>query len=85
LVKFYADYYWCAVIVGFFDVVLTFGLFFIPGLFDSKDICEEMIERHEMDMDLESCISLIIKLKVFMIVILCLKCLVEVQYLKTFR
>jgi hypothetical protein len=75
LVEKFAYTYWITVIIGFLLTGFIALLLFLPGLSDDpKEICEDM----ETDMDLESCISLIITFR-FLILVFCgLKNLIEV-------
>ena len=43
-----------------------------------KDVCKGMIERHETDMDLETCISFLFNTSVLVVILLLIKNLVEV-------
>jgi len=75
-IRIFAYYFWYKVILGFALSIL----FSVLAFHLDRDICEELIGQHEIDVDLETCMDLYVKTAAWMVVLLGLTCLVELHF-----
>ncbi|KAF0552130.1 wd40 repeat-like protein [Gigaspora margarita] len=76
-VSIFSYYYWAKVVLEFFSsIVFSFSLFIV----DAKSICRDMIDGHETDMDLETCISMITKGRIFLMIFVAVICFIELHF-----
>ena len=77
LVAVFAFCYWVTVIIESIWTIMTSLLVFETSSVDVY-YCKRLIENCETDIDLETCISIMFRNKVFMVTLLCITCLLEV-------
>ncbi|KAF0552131.1 wd40 repeat-like protein [Gigaspora margarita] len=73
----FSYYYWAKVVLEFFSSIVFFYSLFIV---DAKHICRDMIDRHETDMDLETCISIITKGRILLVKFVAVICFIELYF-----
>ncbi|GES97266.1 hypothetical protein GLOIN_2v1665395 [Rhizophagus clarus] len=77
MVEAFARIYWYTVILGFMLTALVAFLLFSS---DPKETCKRMIDNHETNMDLETCVSSIITTYILVMVFLGVKNLIELHF-----
>jgi len=75
-VKVFAYYYWFQLVLGFILSIV----FSVLAFYFDKDICQSLVERTEVDMDLDQCMEWYVKTAAMMVVLLELTCLIELHF-----
>ncbi|CAI2166809.1 9873_t:CDS:2 [Funneliformis geosporum] len=75
-VKIYAMFYWWQLMLGF-TISIVFS---VVAFYFDKDVCSELIEQPEVDMDMESCMEWYIKTAASMVVMLAISCIIDLHF-----
>uniref|UniRef100_A0A1D1YLN1 Zinc transporter 5 n=1 Tax=Anthurium amnicola TaxID=1678845 RepID=A0A1D1YLN1_9ARAE len=75
-VRIYAMFYWWQLMLGF-TVSIAFS---VVAFYFNKDVCEQLIEEPDVDMDMESCVNWYIKTVSTMVVMLAISCIIDLHF-----
>jgi len=78
LVATFAYFYWVNVVLSFIVVIVSSVIVFGPNY--NKELCQGMIDEGRTDMDLDTCISVMFKASVLVVLFLSIKSLIELHF-----
>jgi hypothetical protein len=68
-------FYWWQLMLGF-TVSIVFS---VVAFYFNKDVCEQLIEEPDVDMDMGACVDWYIKTVATMVVMLAISCIIDVS------
>ncbi|CAB4399180.1 unnamed protein product [Rhizophagus irregularis] len=75
-VRIFATFYWWQLMLGF-TVSIVFS---VVAFYFNKDVCEQLIEEPDIDMDMRTCVNWYIKTVSTMVVMLAISCIIDLHF-----